>query len=222
MASAISSTRQRQILALLLGAFAVLSLASVATYRAPLPFARPWTAANACGPVGATLAWSLIWTVGRMAAFGMPLLAGAWAWNRLLERPIAPLVLRSLLASLIVFEACTLFGLGGLERAAWAGGWGLAAALALRSALGGIGSWVVGAALLGVTVLAASELGFHWLAPLLRGAFFAPIAGAIAAWRAWREGMAKSARPQPAGAAGAAAAAAAAKKPRARATPAPA
>jgi hypothetical protein len=53
VASSISSTRQRQILALLLGAFAVLALASLATHRAPLPFARPWTSPNACGPVGA-------------------------------------------------------------------------------------------------------------------------------------------------------------------------
>src|SRR5881409_2740003 len=60
VASSISSTRQRQILALLLGALSVLALASVATYQAPLPFAQPWTAPNACGPVGATLAFALV------------------------------------------------------------------------------------------------------------------------------------------------------------------
>ena len=90
MASSISSTRQRQILALLLGAFAVLALASVATYQAPLPFARPWTAPNACGPVGATLAFALVWAVGHMAAYGAPLLAGAWSWNRFCARPVGP------------------------------------------------------------------------------------------------------------------------------------
>lgn len=183
----LSSTRQRQILALLLGAFAVLSLASVATYEAPLPFARPWTAPNACGPVGASLAWALVWAFGRFAAFGVPVLAAAWSWNRLRERPAAPMVLKTLLATLIVFEICALFGLGGLERHAWSGGWGLAAALALRSALGDIGSWVVGGALLGVTVLAASELGFHWLGPLLRGTLVAPFSGLANALRVRRE-----------------------------------
>jgi S-DNA-T family DNA segregation ATPase FtsK/SpoIIIE len=204
VASSISSTRQRQILALLLGALAVLALASVVTYQAPLPFARPWTAPNACGPVGATLAFVLVWAVGRMAAYGAPLLAGAWSWNRLRDRPVAPLTLRSLLATLIVFELCTLLGLGGTDRLAWSGGWGLAASLALRSALGGVGSWVVAGALLGVTVLAASELGFHWLRPLVRGVLLAPFTGLARAWQAWRAHRAAAAE----------AAARAAKKPR--------
>jgi S-DNA-T family DNA segregation ATPase FtsK/SpoIIIE len=208
VASSISSTRQRQILALLLGAFAVLALASVATYRPPLPFARPWTAANACGPVGATLAFGLVWSVGRMAAYGVPLLSWAWAWNRFRDHPVGPLVLRSLLGALIVFEVCTLFGLGGLERPAWSGGWGFAAALALRSALGGVGSWIVAGALLGVTTLAASELGFHWLGPILRGVLFTPFAGLARAWQAWR------ARSAAATAADARVAEKAAKKPR--------
>jgi S-DNA-T family DNA segregation ATPase FtsK/SpoIIIE len=194
VASSISSTRQRQILALLLGAFGVLALASVATYQAPLPFARPWTAPNACGPVGATLAFALVWAVGHLAAYGAPLLAGAWSLNRFRDRPVGPLVLRSLLATLIVFEICTLLGLGGLDRAAWTGGWGFAAALAVRSALGGVGSWIVAGALLGVTVLAASELGFHWLRPLLRGVLLTPFAGLAQAWRAWRERSATAAQ----------------------------
>ena len=187
MATPISSTRQRQILALLLGAFSILTLASLATYRAPLPFAPPWSAPNACGPVGATLAYALMWAVGRPAAFGVPLLAGAWAWNRLHDHPGGPLTLRSLFGSLMAFEICTLLGLGGLARDAWSGGWGLAASFALRSALGGVGSWIVAGALLGVTVLAASELAFRWLGPLLRGALFTPFARLAGAWQSWRE-----------------------------------
>jgi DNA segregation ATPase FtsK/SpoIIIE, S-DNA-T family len=187
VASSISSTRQRQILALLLGAFSVLALASVATYQAPLPFARPWTAPNACGPVGATLAFALVWAVGFPAAFGAPLLAGAWSWNRLRDRPVPPLVIRSLLGSLIVFEVCTMLGLGGLDRHAWSGGWGYAASFALRSALGGVGSWIVAGALLGVTVLAASELGFHWLGHIVRGVLIAPISSIARSWRSWVE-----------------------------------
>ena len=190
MAPAISTTRQRQILALLLAAFSVLTLASIATYRAPLPFAAPWSAPNACGPVGATLAFAIVWAVGRMAAFGIPLLAAAWFWNRLHDRPVGQLLLKSTLAALLVFEVCTLLGLGGLERAAWSGGWGFAASLALRSALGGVGSWIVAGALLGVTVLAASELGFRWLGPLVRGALFTPFARLASAWQEWREGRA--------------------------------
>jgi S-DNA-T family DNA segregation ATPase FtsK/SpoIIIE len=187
VATSISTTRQRQILALLLGAFCVLALASIATYRAPLPFAAPWSAPNACGPVGATLAFVIVWAVGHAAAFGVPLLAGAWAWNRLHDRPVGPLVLRSLLGVLMGFEICTLFGLGGLARQTWSGSWGFAAALALHSALGQLGSWIVGGALLGVTVLAASELGFRWLGPVLRGTLVTPFARLAGVWDAWRE-----------------------------------
>jgi len=186
VASSLSTTRQRQILALLLAAFSVLTLASIATYRTPLPFAAPWSAPNACGPVGATLAFAMVWAIGRMAAFGVPLLTIAWFWNRLHDRPIGPMILKSTLALLLVFEVCTVLGLGGLDRAAFSGGWGFAASLALRSALGGVGSWIVAGALLGVTVLAASELGFRWLGPLLRGALFTPFARLAAAWQEWR------------------------------------
>src|SRR5262245_19957098 len=122
-----------------------------------------------------------------MAAFGVPVLTTAWFWNRLHDRPIGQLVLKSTLAALLVFEVCTLLGLGGLDRAAWAGGWGFAASLALRSALGEVGSWIVAGALLGVTVLAASELGFRWLGPLVRGALFTPFARLASAWQEWRE-----------------------------------
>ncbi len=208
VATPISSTRQRQILALLLGAFCILALASIATYRAPLPFAAPWTASNACGPVGATLGFALVWALGHMAAFGVPVLAGAWSWNRLHDRPVGPLILRSMLGGLMAFEVCTLLGLGGLERQIWSGSWGFAASFALHSALGDLGSWIVGGALLGVTVLAASELGFRWLGPLLRGTLFTPFVRLAGAWRGWRERQAVAA------AAAARAAGKPAKKPR--------
>jgi len=187
VASTISSKRQRHILALLLGTLAVLTLMSVATFERPLPFAGPWTAANACGPVGSALAFGLVWAVGRMAAFGVPLLAAAWAWNRARANPGGPLTIRSLLAGLLVFEMCALSGLGGLDRWTWAGGWGFAASLVLRSALGSVGSWLVAGALLGVTMLTASEFGFHWIGRLARGLTVAPVAGLLAALRSWRE-----------------------------------
>jgi S-DNA-T family DNA segregation ATPase FtsK/SpoIIIE len=185
-ASSISSRRQQQILALLLGALAVLTLASIVSYQAPLPYAAPWSAPNACGPVGSALAFGLVWAVGRLAAFGAPLLAGAWSWNRLRSRPLSPLLLSSALATLLVFELCTLLGLAGLDRWTWAGGWGFAAALALRSALGEIGSWIVAGALFGVTALAASELGFHWIAHLAHGVTVTPVKGVMGMIEAWR------------------------------------
>jgi hypothetical protein len=193
VASSISETRQRQILALLLSAFAVLALASLATYEPPLPGARSWSAANACGPVGAFMSYALVWAFGRVAAFGVPLVSAVWAWNRFRSRPAGPLALSSLIGALLMFELCTLFGLVSLSRWMWAGGWGFAAALALHSALGQVGSWIVAGALFGITALAASELGFHWIARLLHGAVMTPANGAVGLWSAWRERSARSA-----------------------------
>ncbi len=193
MASSISSARQRQILALLLAAFAGLALVSLATFEAPLPFAAPWTAANACGPVGATLAWGLVWAVGRLASFGIPVLAALWAWNRFRDAGPGPLTLKSALGTLLMFEICMLFGLAGLDRWLWAGGWGLAASLALHSALGSVGSWIVGGTLFVATALVASELGFHWIARLMHGATVVPARGMWGAFAAWRERRAEAA-----------------------------
>ena len=195
--ASISSKRQRQILALLLAAFAGLVFASVATFEPPLPYAAPWSAANACGPVGAALAWTIVWAVGRMASFGVPLLAAAWAWNRARGNPAWPLALRSLLAGLLVFEICTLLGLGGLDRHVWAGGWGFAATLAFESALGRVGSWIVAGALFGITVLAASELGFHWIGRAFHAIVVAPAQGLWGAMAEMRERAAAEAAEAP-------------------------
>ena len=198
MASSISAKRQRQILAVLLGAFAVLSAASVATYHAPAPEEAPWAPANACGPAGALLAYGLVWTFGQAAAFGVPLLAALWGWNRLRDQKAVPLVVTSALGALLVFEVCTLFGLGGLDRDRWAGGWGFAATLALQSSLGVVGSWVVATAVLFVTALAASEMGFHWIGKLAHGLVLNPArgvaGGVVGAWGQWQERRAESAR----------------------------
>ncbi|HEY2955948.1 MAG TPA: DNA translocase FtsK 4TM domain-containing protein [Candidatus Eisenbacteria bacterium] len=194
MTSSISETRQRQILALLLGALAVLATTSLASFRAPAPGAVPWSAPNACGPAGATLAFALVWAFGGVAAYGVPLLALAWTWNRVRGREAGPLLITSLMGALLLFEACTFAGLVGLDRWTWAGAWGLAASMALHSALGGTGSWIVAGALLGVTTLAASELGFHWAGRALELSLVAPARGLAGAWEAWRK-RAASARP---------------------------
>jgi len=194
VASSISERRQQQILALTLAAFAVLSLASLGTHEKPLPGHGPWDSANACGPVGATLAFGLVWAFGRVAAFGAPLLASIWAWNRMRGKPALPLVLTSLIGALLLFEICTLFGLAGLDRWMWSGAWGLAASLALHSALGGVGSWIVSAALISVTALAASELGFHWISHLVHGAVIAPATGIGASWAEWSAKRAANAK----------------------------
>jgi DNA segregation ATPase FtsK/SpoIIIE, S-DNA-T family len=185
VAKSISEKRQRQILGVLLAALAGLSLASVGTYEHPLPGAPPWSAPNACGPVGALLSFMLVWGFGRFAAFGAPLLAGAWAWNHLLGRPVKPLVLSTVMGGLLLFEICALLGLADLDRWTWAGGWGMAAAIALHSSLGGVGSWIVAGALFGVTVLAASEICFHWIGRFFRFAILAPIQHTLAALSAW-------------------------------------
>jgi DNA segregation ATPase FtsK/SpoIIIE, S-DNA-T family len=187
VASTLSTRRQRQVLALLLAAFAGLALVSLATFEPPLPFASAWSATNACGPVGAALAWALAWAVGRVAAFGVPLVAGAWSWNRFRDHPPGPLAIRCLLGATMMFEICTLLGLGGAERWMWAGGWGIAASMALHASLGTVGSWIVGGTLLTVTALVASELGFHWIARLMHGATVVPARGALAAFAGWRE-----------------------------------
>ena len=189
-------------LALLLGAFAVLTVVSLGSHRPAAAGFAPWTAANACGPAGATLSFVLFWAFGRLAAFGVPALALAWAWNRARGGEAAPLALSSVIGTLLLFELCTLAGLGGWT---WAGGWGLTASRALHSALGWTGSWIVAATLFGVTALAASELGFHWVGRALAASVVEPARGLGAWWIEWRE-RASSARP----------ARAAAKKARAR------
>jgi S-DNA-T family DNA segregation ATPase FtsK/SpoIIIE len=198
VAKSISDRRQRQMLALVLGAFGVLSLASLATYEPQLPGHGPWDSANACGPVGATLAFGLVWAFGRMAAFGVPLLAGLWCWNRIRDRAAIPLVVTSLIGGLLLFEVCTLLGLAGLDRWSWAGGWGFAASLALHSALGSVGSWIVAGALFGITVLAATELGLHWISPLMRAIVMGPAAGVVHLWKGWHEARAAAAAAKPA------------------------
>src|SRR5262249_3642809 len=79
-------------------------------------------------------------------------------------------------------------------RWTWTGGWGLAAALALQTSLGAVGSWVVGGALLLVSVLAATELGFHWIAALAHGAVLRPALSAAAAYGSWQGSRADSRR----------------------------
>jgi len=186
----ISERRRRQILAVVLAAFALLAGASVATFRLPVLGARPWESPNACGPIGSLLAWALGWAFGHVAAFLVPVLAAVWAWNRLRGNPAGPLLLQTALGTLMAFEICALFGLGGLDRWTWTGGWGLGASLALQTSLGAVGSWVVGGALLLVTVLFATELGFHWIAALAHGALLRPAQSAAAAYGSWQESRA--------------------------------
>ncbi len=194
MATSISNKRQRQILGVLLGAFGLLSAASIATFRLPEPGVTPWSMANACGPFGATLAFGLAWTFGRIAAFGIPLLALVWSLNRVRSKPAAALVVTSAVGAVLVFELCTLAGLGGLDRWEWSGAWGTATAMALHSALGSVGSWVVGSALFGITAIAASELGFHWIGRFISAVLIQPMRRLAEAWAVWRT---ESAKPQP-------------------------
>src|SRR5882672_12365975 len=103
VASSISNRRQQIILAILLGASAGLAFASILTYAPPAAGAAPWAAPNACGPVGATLAFGLVWALGRVAAYGVPALALGWGWNRARGNPAGPFALSSLVAALLLF-----------------------------------------------------------------------------------------------------------------------
>ena len=185
-------------LAVLLGAFSVLCAASIATFRAPQADEAPWQALNACGPVGAALAYGLVWLFGRVTAFGVPLLAAVWGWNRLRDRPAGPLVGTSAMGVLLAFEICALFGLAGLDRWTWSGAWGVAGSMALQASLGRMGSWITAGALLALTALAASEMGFHWIGRLAHGLVVNPargLAGGIAgAWAHWWDGRAEAGR----------------------------
>jgi S-DNA-T family DNA segregation ATPase FtsK/SpoIIIE len=192
--NSISTKRRRQIVAVLLGAFALLSAASVATFHRPGLDAEIWESPNACGPVGAGLAWALAWAFGHAAAFLVPVAAAVWAWNRLRDGDVGPLLIKTGLAALLAFEICVLFGLSGVDRWNWSGGWGLAASLALQASLGAVGSWVVACALLLASALAASELGFHWIGALMHGALVKPAQGAVAAYGSWQETRAEQAR----------------------------
>ena len=192
--AALSAKRQRQILAVLLGAFSLLTAASVVTFHRPVVGAAFWQSPNACGPVGAALAWMLAWAFGHAAACFVPLLCLLWGWNRLRGQALGPLALKSALGVLLVFEVCTLFGLAGLDRWTWSGGWGLASSLALQTSLGAVGSWVVAGALLLASALAASELGFHWIGALMHGAVVRPAKGAAAAYTTWQEQRAEADR----------------------------
>ncbi len=186
-----STQRQRLILGILLTAFAGLTLASLASWHPHPVGGRPWTAPNACGPVGAALAHVLVRMFGRLAAFGIPVLAGTWAFNRFRAGKPGPLALTCAMSALLLFEVCLLMGLAGLQRDAWAGGWGFAGAFVLHAALGGIGSWIVAGALFLISALAASEMGFHWIDHLAHHTLVRP-AGHVGAlgtrwWSAWQE-----------------------------------
>jgi len=178
----------------LLGAFALLSAASVATFHRPGLDAEFWESPNACGPVGAGLAWMLAWAFGHAAAFLVPVVAAIWAWNRLRDHEVGPLLMKTALGALLVFEICVLMGLGGVDRWDWSGGWGLAASLALQASLGAVGSWVVASALLLASTLAASELGFHWIGAIMHGALVKPAQGAMAAYCSWQDARTEQAR----------------------------
>jgi DNA segregation ATPase FtsK/SpoIIIE, S-DNA-T family len=195
--STLSSKLQQRIIGLLLAALAFLTLVSVATWQVPLLGQSIWSTANACGPVGAGLATVLVRVFGRFASYGVPLLCAIWGWNRLRARPAGPLIVSSLVGLLLVFEVCTLLGLGGLDRAAWAGAWGFAGAFVLHSALGSVGSWIVAGTLFTVTALAASELGFHWIAHLARRAVVDPAKGIGSALGQWRQERDKAGKARP-------------------------
>ena len=180
----LSERRQRQVLGVLLVAFAGLATASLATYRVPILGARPWAEANACGPLGAWMAHALVQLLGRVAAWGVPALAFACGWNRLAAAPAKPLIIRGAVLALLVLEALAIVGLAGPAGAPWAGAAGLGIAGALRSVAGGVGGGILLVACFLITALVASELGFSALTVA-----WGHLGGWLAdAWSRWRSG----------------------------------
>jgi DNA segregation ATPase FtsK/SpoIIIE-like protein len=180
----LSERRQRQVLGVLLVAFAGLAAASLATYRSPIAGARPWAEANACGPLGAWMAHGLVRWLGNLAAWGVPALALAFGWNRLAGAPAKPLIIRGAVLSALVLEVLALVGLVGPASAPWAGTAGLGSAEAMASMAGTVGGGILLVALFLITLLVASQLGFTFLAVA-----FAHLRGWVAElWSRWRAG----------------------------------
>ena len=159
----LSDRRRRQILGVFLLALGALTAASLFTYRAPVEGARPWAEPNAAGPLGAWLAQGLVGFWGRLAAWGVPLLALAYGWNRLRDASPRPLTVRVVVLGGIAVQALALVGLFGTAALAWSG-WVGAKLAALSIAVAGVtGSAILLGALFLTSLLVASELGFSAL-----------------------------------------------------------
>ncbi|HKA25097.1 MAG TPA: DNA translocase FtsK 4TM domain-containing protein, partial [Candidatus Eisenbacteria bacterium] len=162
----LSERRQRQVLGVLLVALTGLVAASLSSYRPPVLGARPWAETNASGPVGAWLAHLLVGWLGRIAAWGVPILLVAAGWNRLKNSPPKPIVVRSVAIGLLVLECLALIGLAGSRAVLWSGSVGVGLASAIQGALGATGGAIALVALFVVTLLVTSELGFSALSVL--------------------------------------------------------
>ena len=156
----LSERRQRHVAGVLFVALGLLLLASLVTYRAPHAGESLWATPNASGPLGAWAARALLGALGRVAAFGVPLLALAWGVNRLRGRPAAPLALETAFGTLIAVEALGLVGLFGPAVRPWVGAVGAGLASFAVGILGTVGGAIALVALFLVSGLIASEIGF--------------------------------------------------------------
>ena len=164
----LSERRQRHVAGVLFVALGLLLLASLVTYRAPLAGESLWTTPNAGGPIGAFLARGLVHVFGRIAAFGVPLLALAWGVNRLRAKPAAPLALETAFGALLVVEFLGLLGLFGSAVRPWVGSIGAGLAAFATGILGPVGGAIALSALFLVSGLVASEIGFGLVTTLYR------------------------------------------------------
>src|SRR5438876_450278 len=100
----LSERRQRHVVGILLCAIALLTLASLVTYRAPGAGDPIWATGNASGPLGAWLAHALMRGLGSVVAVGVPLALGLWGVNRLRGQAPHALALESAFGSLLALE----------------------------------------------------------------------------------------------------------------------
>ena len=156
----LSERRQRHVAGVLFVALGLLLLASLLTYRTPHAGESLWATPNASGPLGAWAARALRGAFGRVAAFGVPLLALAWGVNRLRGKPAAPLALETAFGALITVEALGLLGLFGPAARPWVGAVGAGLASFAVGILGPVGGAIALIALFLVSGLVASEIGF--------------------------------------------------------------
>lgn len=146
---------------LALAAFLLLSLATHSPQDPPNSSQDGQPAMNRAGWLGAHVSYGLLTAVG-YAAYALPLLAVLWSWNRFRRRPWKSYAARSLGIGGIALFLCVGSGLPdwspytAFEWGGWLGTWTTAAVLVPFT--GRIGSAILLAGLLGVSLVLATEL----------------------------------------------------------------
>lgn len=170
----LSAERQSHILGVLLLALCALTAASLATYEAAdWPHHVGISYHNACGPVGAFFAFGLHYLFGHLVAWGIPVLLGAWGWNRVRTREAAELLVQSAIGLAVGLAFSSFLGLWTSPD--WSGHVGGAVASQTLSLLHPLGGAIFLGTLLTILLLVASEVGFSLVAQGIGAAVAVPV-----------------------------------------------